>query len=326
MKYKLLLIFFVFLSVTNYVSAITEVYDDFSGNNFDLTKWEIKPDTTGAPSQLTDIYQLDNISHNYNIAQTFPGSDKGTVLTMKRLMNKGEVLDLDIIYNSGNGNQEGKPYFNGIPLDLIMYYSGYNCGGCPTSGNIGYWNGPSEVSNTPGLHHLRIEFNNASNTKITFTKPDLTNFTYIATIINYPVEFGVGLRTGHNGVASYSFDNFIITNNTIIEKLPDLTISSANKYFCRINGKKTGVSFIAKIQNKGFGFSQNSNLLISYNNTNNTYQIPSLNFKKPYKLITQCMPIQNLGLNTAYFKIDSLNQIQESNESNNEQTLIFNVR
>ncbi len=179
-----------------------------SATQLDPTKWIIKNDTTGAPSILTDIYELNSSIQSYVIAQTFSGSDKGTVLTMTKLFNTGETVDLDITYNSGSGNQEGKPYFNGIPLDLIMAYAGYNCGGCATSGDIGYWNGPSEVSNTLGLHHLWVEFNGPSNTKITFTRPDMTNFTYTATTITYPIEFGVGLRTGGDGIASYSFDNF----------------------------------------------------------------------------------------------------------------------
>jgi len=189
------------------------IYDDFSGEVLNSSKWEIKNDLTG-PGGLTDVYELDTVNKNYYIAQPTVVGDKGTVLTMKTLTDVGDIIEYDVVYNYGDGNQEAKPYFNGMPLDKIMLNEGYDCGGCPTSGTIGYWNGDSEVSNTLGLHHIKVEFNGPDNTKITYTMPDSSQWSYIAITINYPVEFGAGLKIGHNGMASYSFDNFRRYNST----------------------------------------------------------------------------------------------------------------
>lgn len=117
----LFLLFFVLivgLIVTPYLTEaqittgiICEVYDDFSGANLDLTKWEETMNRTelwDSPIYTFDEHYLDTINQNYHTQNFELDHDKGIELKMLRELQAGDTLEYDLIYSKTNPVHAGE--------------------------------------------------------------------------------------------------------------------------------------------------------------------------------------------------------------------------
>ncbi|GEM_PF-3082844 len=224
---KCILFITIFLLGIISVSAGAQVWDDFSGSVLDTNKWTIEHSNAqeAASARFLDESLIDTGSKNYHNAQV-QARDAATVLSVKRDFQVGESVELDIFYNSGSGNQEVKPVINGVPLDLRMGPDGYNCGGCATSGDIGYWNGVSQVGNQLGTWHLTVNFLSGGQAKVIFKRPDSTTFEYTTSQVTYPAKFGMEVLTGGNGLIHADYDNVLISGPTITPPSPAQNVSA----------------------------------------------------------------------------------------------------
>jgi len=310
----------IFLFTISLVSSLTEVYDDFSGSTLNTDKWIESTDLESWP--LFDEHYLNTLEQAYHTAQLTP-ADRTILLSLTRRFNSGETLEYDVNYQSGSGNILSRPTINEVPLDLMLADV---CNGFATCGNIGYWNGESTVGNLNGVYHVKVNFSEPF-IQVTFINTLNQNFTYTSIrTLTSPFTFGVSSRTGHNGFGHFDYDNFIITNDTIppVTLLPDLTIKRVSKNFCKLGHRQRGVFFKAVISNIGQVSSASTDLSLEYNELNKNYSVPSLQPYNNFTVKTECMSVFK-GLNTAVFMVDSLNLVQESNESNNEKILSFKV-
>ena len=210
---RLIIISAIFIvTLSGLISAATFIYDNFQGQILDSNKWIIehaRPPEAASCCYL-DISLLNTTEGRFHSEQ-LQSRDAATVLSITRQFQADEQVELEVYYNSGSGNREIKPVINDMPLDLRMRdIDNYNCGGCPTSGNIGYWGGESEVGNQLGLWKIKVKFLSNNNATITFVRPDNSLFVYETTQITYPAKFGMETLVGHNGLIHSDYDNVVV--------------------------------------------------------------------------------------------------------------------
>jgi len=199
-KFTIFLVVTMFLFI-GFVSA--EVYDDFSGSTLNSTLWTESSDSTSGGD--LDEYGLDTTNQNYHTTQTSAG-DRGRLLLLTQEFEEGDVLQYDVFLQESSGNIISRLYMNENYLDLIV---GTDSGGYATSGDIGYWNGESEVGHEVGTYDVTIIFNDVIDIEI--VNPSGTNWTYTISNVTPPYTFGVGTRTGHDGTGHIDYDNFEVT-------------------------------------------------------------------------------------------------------------------
>ncbi|MBI5872147.1 hypothetical protein HZB88_03615 [archaeon] len=186
----------------SFVSA--EVYDDFSSGELDEDLWTV---SVGSVSNYLEEYYLDTVNANYHTAKLTAG-EASVLLIMNREFSAGDSISYEVNYVSGSGNAFSRLYIDGNYLELRMRdVDSYDCGSCPTSGSIGYWNGDSEVGNSLGAYYVEVIFNEDT-ADISITNPEGEIWAYTTTSLSEPHTFGIETRTGHNGLVHFDYDNF----------------------------------------------------------------------------------------------------------------------
>lgn len=192
---------FALLLTLSFASA--EVYDDFSGSSLDTSLWTESVDSTASGN--LDEYGLDTTNENYHTAQ-LTAADRGRLLLLTKSFENGDVLQYNVSLEKSSGNILSRLYIGGTYLDLIigtsLSYPEY-----ATTGDIGYWNGDSEVGNGIGTYEVIVNFNSDS-ADFEITNPSGIVWNYTATGLTAPYTFGVATRTGHNGIGEINYDNF----------------------------------------------------------------------------------------------------------------------
>lgn len=202
MKAKLFLIFLTIM-VCGATSVLAETYDDFSGSTLDTSLW-----TETTQGTAFDEYGLDTSAQNYHTAQlSATGGDRESILEMTEEFSEGDAVSYDVTYQTGSGNIISRLYINEQYLDTILTEGS---GSYATSGDIGYWNGDSEVGNTYGTYEVAVKFT-SDGAIFDITRPDLSTWTGSATGISEPYSFGVATHTGHDGSGEFDYDNFDVT-------------------------------------------------------------------------------------------------------------------
>ena len=196
---SIILILVLILSIS--VLARKIIYDDFSNPVLDPNKWVEKSESGAVPTmEYYGVY-----GQKYLTAQQTP-ADRSIVLEMAHDIQVGDILTYDVYHVNATGNHESRLYFNGNPLDEII---GTSCG-CITTGNIGYWNGNSEVGNEFGKYKIGLFFRAENFTEIYIQNPNGTVWNYnLTSTLTYPLTYAVGTRTGHNGATKILYDNFV---------------------------------------------------------------------------------------------------------------------
>lgn len=195
MKKLILLPILVFFLIS-FVSAY--VYDDFSGEELNLTLWSVEGDM--------DEYYLDVVEENYHTAQLTP-EDRYVILTMLGYnFVEGDVVEYDLDYVSGEGNRMTNIIIDGIQLNQYV-------------GLLGYWNEPQQGGNDFGSHHFRVEFiENGVDIFITKPNNETIQIIQLPQITGTSHTFGIGTRTGNNGIVHMDYDNFVISSEPTIEE------------------------------------------------------------------------------------------------------------
>lgn len=210
---SLLAAIFVF---TSFASA--ESYDDFSGTTLDTSLWTESSDSTACIG--LDEYNLDTTNQNYHSAQTSVASCSlggGILLLMNEEFEEGDVLSYDATLQSTSGNIIGRLYIDGNYLDLIV---GTDSGGYATSGDIGYWNGESEIGNELGTYDVTVTFN-ADSADFEVTNPSGSSWAYTASVLTAPYSFGVATRTGDDGIGEIDYDNFEVSSTSATTEITE---------------------------------------------------------------------------------------------------------
>jgi hypothetical protein len=102
MKHKiLLLILSVFLISFISATQVCGVYDDFSSETLDTSKWEIRQDVEGQP--FMEEYGVDSDLENFHTKQNTL-ADRRVYLFPKRTFTTGDVLEYDTEVISKQGN------------------------------------------------------------------------------------------------------------------------------------------------------------------------------------------------------------------------------
>jgi hypothetical protein len=196
-------------TTTTTVEKGTWVYDDFSGEILDSTKWseDITSDITH--KHLKEHY-LDTDNEVYRARQ--PNiADRGTILIMERTVSPGETIEFDVDYVSGSGNVNSYVW---LGADTYLMRGLNFLTECttpwPGCAHIGYWNGIPDVGNDLGKYHVEVVYTE-NEAEVTFTRPDMTEISHKFSLDTYPNhKFGVVTRTGHDGTLHFEYDNFTI--------------------------------------------------------------------------------------------------------------------
>jgi hypothetical protein len=209
-----ILIGILFLLVFPMISATQtcQVYDDFSSEVLNVSKWEIRPNNQNWP--LTDEYFIENGVYHMAQLNTRPAATGLEIIN--RIFYPGDVVEYDVNYVSGSGNRVHTISLNGLSHQWAL---------------IGFWNTLADggVGNDLGMWHVKITF--IEDGVITeMTKPDGTRGTsiYCPTgfcYLNSPgLEHTLGIMTGlgHNGLVHMDYDNVIICTEDTEEPEPPL--------------------------------------------------------------------------------------------------------
>src|SRR3989344_8336626 len=209
---KLFVIIILLIISATFTFAATIIYDNFQGQTLDPNKWTIEHarPPEAASCCFLDEYVINTTEGRFHNAQ-YQFRDAATVLSMTRQFQADDQVELEVYYNSGEGNREIKPVINEVPLDLRMRdIDNYNCNGYATCGNIGYWNGESEVGDQLGFWRIKVKFLSSNNASITFVRPDQSTFVYETTQVTYPAKFGMETLVGGNGLIHADYDNVVV--------------------------------------------------------------------------------------------------------------------
>jgi hypothetical protein len=186
--------------------TITSLYDDFSGNSLDASKWEI---TCGDVLGCLPFAGINPATHQFEMLQEVPhGIGQATATYLNLIGNEfsiGDQLSFDFNYN-GSGNQVA-----GFQYDSYPPAPCFSC--------IGYWNGVVGDGNMQGLYHFNLSFLDNKSYQIDITKPDNTTISRISTYATDQPHFYTSVATGHDGILRASYDNFYITRNS--EPVPE---------------------------------------------------------------------------------------------------------
>ncbi|MCD4760041.1 right-handed parallel beta-helix repeat-containing protein [archaeon] len=195
-------------------------YDDFSGETLDLTKW-IESTNYG---YFDEHFVQEGVYHT----QQLTPKDADVILLVNRDFYPGSVLEHDVNYVSGEGNQQFQYMFN-VPT-LYGGFAWLEPCSTPSPGcnGIGHWNGDTDVGIQKGIYHRKLEFLDNS-IKITTTRPDGTKIIHTlvsgSNTLEPPYKIYLIPHTGHNGVAQFDFDNFLIIKKPISNPIKKLFLS-----------------------------------------------------------------------------------------------------
>ena len=184
---KLIIIPILILCLVTFVSAY--LYDDFSNEELDQNKWS-------ASGNMDEYYVENGVFHT---AQN-SGADRYTNLMMvNQEFTTGDVVEYDLVYESGSGNRMSNIIIDNIELNHYAIL-------------VGYWNEVQQSGNDFGTYHFRVEFvENTVNVFVTKPNGETVQINIGNPQINGNIHtFGVGTRTGHNGIVEMDFDNFVI--------------------------------------------------------------------------------------------------------------------
>jgi len=188
----------VILGLAGKASSAPVLYDDFSAPTLNSEKWEVKQDYEGWP--FTDEYGVE--SGKFSIRQNNIGN-AGTFLVPTHRFSAGDIFEYDINYNSGEGNR--------VSMLLVNQQD--------RMGIVGNWN--HEFTGVPSTipYHIKMVFGDnwieqtisnsegvplsTGDSPLSIDRKDFTTF-------NSPHEIYIGMRTGHNGIGNFSYDNFYI--------------------------------------------------------------------------------------------------------------------
>ena len=203
-RYLLFIFSFFLISILlNVVSAYECVlYDDFSEDELNITRWEEIPGSDMNNLFVNEHY-LDKRENEYHTAQ-LTQEDRGVTL---KLLNKDfksqDIIKFDLYYKSGEGNR-----ISYIDID----------GETKWWGLIGYWNEVQQGGNEFGKYKVEVKFRR-NDIRIIVKNPNGE----IIKIQGFPLPpgnkhtFGFGTRTGYNGLVHMDYDNVRIchpSNNT----------------------------------------------------------------------------------------------------------------
>lgn len=174
------------------------LYDDFSGNSLDTSKWVELTDSAG----YTTEHYLDTTEGKFHIVQNVE-KDAEHKFKMTRRMNPGEVLQFDVYYSSGIGNRIFRTTFSGQGIQTLI-----DCSNC---GAIGFWNTEGSIGNQFGHYLIKYEFFE-NQIKATIIRPDNSVWgeTFNITSPTKPYEVLLATGTGNNGLIDIYFDNFYV--------------------------------------------------------------------------------------------------------------------
>lgn len=190
------------------------LYDDFSGSTLDLTKWQ---ETAESDSGTEFVSEHSTINGVYHTAQT-TAENRAVTLITKKTFSTGDTFEYDIVLGEGSGNRLSRVYFDGFEegksineryLDTRLARQGYDHKGFATSGDIGNWNGDSEVGSVAGTYHVKVEFL-SSGTKIMITNPAGASYPFEITL-PLPAKVGFSTKTGHDGIVGVDYDTVACT-------------------------------------------------------------------------------------------------------------------
>ncbi len=172
-------------------------YDRFNSQTLNTNKWSESPDFQSGG--MMDEHFINTSKRVYHTAQISP-SDKGVKLEMIRHnFTVGDSVSVDLNYISGSGNRMNRIFLNGNALDLTVSY-----------GLIGYWGQNGTISNQLGKYKVKAFFDAPNSTRIKIKRPDGSYWSHTVTNLNYPVNFGIGTRTGGNGMIHMDYDDVIL--------------------------------------------------------------------------------------------------------------------
>lgn len=185
----------------------TNYYDDFSGETLDLNKW-IETYKNNLP--FSDEHFVDVNEEVYHVAQYTTRDSSAQLIPTKDFL-VGEVLEFDIFYNSGSGNNLAgfsRIIVNGNRISLQSYLDSCSTvnSGC---GVIGNWNQVTDIGNQVGKYHIKMEFLN-NGILMTTTRPDNTVIQHNYVGLNAPYKPLFTAQTGHNGLIHVDYDNFVV--------------------------------------------------------------------------------------------------------------------
>ncbi len=190
------------------------LYDDFSGGALNILKWEELPGSN-VNAVFLDEHFVNPSEGAYHTAHFNP-LDAGVRLNLiGYTFLPGDVLDYDVSYVSGSGNNIHAPDVNknnGIQVALF-----------------GVWNNENFCAgNAFGKYHVKIRFT-TQGTTTAITKPDGNTVScqhfdnLIAPAQQYIFAFIT--RTGDNGIVHMDYDNVYITTK---RKFPPATSVPTN--------------------------------------------------------------------------------------------------
>ncbi len=186
--------------ITTTITVIDPLYDDFSSEVLDISKWEIRQDVEGQP--FPDEYWVDNTLENYHTKQNTI-ADRRVYLVPTTTFTTGDSIE----YNVEVVSREG--HYGNVVLIIGEECTGLNPNRC-IFGIVGYSSGPQpfdEIGVTKAsitFYEDRVESNMLS--------PSKQSYTYSIPLQNPDGSYQlyIGAYSGHNGRMHIDFDNFTI--------------------------------------------------------------------------------------------------------------------
>ncbi len=228
---------------TTTVPTCAIIYDEFSGNSLDVTKWQ----ETAESDSGTDFVSEHGVRNGaYHTAQN-EAANRAVNLITTRSFASGEIFEYDIFYSGGSGNRLSRIYFDGseedLPineryLDVRLARQGYGRKGFATSGDIGYWNGESEVGNVVGKYHVKVDFL-TTNTTVTLTNPLRVSYSFMINL-SLPARVGFSTKTGHDGTVQVNYDTAYTLDESCMNPPPQVS-SGSSLVVVDATGKEVGI-------------------------------------------------------------------------------------
>jgi len=182
------------------ITVITPLYDDFSSDTLDTTKWEIRKDVEG--QSFVEEYGIDTVLENFHTQQNIIG-DRRVYLVPTINFTVGDSIEYDVDVISREGH-----YGNFV---LVI---GEECTGLQPNrcifGMVGNSNGPQPFDEL-GITKASIVF---YDDRVERNQLSPSGQSYTASIPlqnpNGSYQLYIGAVSGHNGKMHMDFDNFTI--------------------------------------------------------------------------------------------------------------------
>ncbi len=203
MKIQILATIFTLLAFSSVGFADSFVYDDFSDNSLDTTKWNITCGTIELG--CLPVVDINTTTETFQIEQPTPHGIGLATATYLNLIGHNftpeEMLEFGVNYSKNIGNQVLGFQYDTLPP-------------APAFSNLGYWNGVVGNGNLAGLYHFKITFLGNKTIIVVITKPDNTTVNRSYSYSTDDPHFYISAATGHDGILRADYDNFIITTST----------------------------------------------------------------------------------------------------------------